>query len=82
MPTFDQSDDLEKAEFRGVSLSGARFVESNLSGVVMSGWTSLARTSTPLGSSRRSSASRPRALPRWRSHEAAGWHRQSSARSG
>src|SRR4051794_15168732 len=37
MATFSQSDDLRKAEFRGVNLSGARFVESNLSGVVMRG---------------------------------------------
>jgi hypothetical protein len=37
MPTFTQSDDLTKAEFRGVNLTGARFVESNLSGVVMRG---------------------------------------------
>jgi hypothetical protein len=37
MATFGQSDDLAKAEFRGVNLSGARFVESNLSGVVMRG---------------------------------------------
>jgi hypothetical protein len=37
MATFSQSDDLLKAEFRGVNLSGARFVESNLSGVVMRG---------------------------------------------
>ncbi len=37
MATFSQSDDLQKAEFRGVDLSGARFVESNLSGVVMRG---------------------------------------------
>jgi DinB superfamily/Pentapeptide repeats (8 copies) len=37
MATFSQSDDLKKAEFRGVNLSGARFVESNLSGVVMRG---------------------------------------------
>src|SRR4030095_16242849 len=37
MATYGQSDDLQKAECRGVSLSGARFVESNLSGVVMRG---------------------------------------------
>jgi hypothetical protein len=37
MATFSQSDDLLKAEFRGVNLSGARFVESDLSGVVMRG---------------------------------------------
>jgi hypothetical protein len=37
MATFKQSDDLQKAEFRGVDLSGARFVESDLSGVVMRG---------------------------------------------
>jgi hypothetical protein len=37
MATFTQSDDLQKAEFRGVNLTGARFVESNLSGVVMRG---------------------------------------------
>jgi hypothetical protein len=37
MATFSQSDDLQKAQFRGVNLSGARFVESNLSGVVMRG---------------------------------------------
>jgi hypothetical protein len=37
MATFSHSDDLEKAEFRGVNLSGARLVESNLSGVVMRG---------------------------------------------
>ena len=37
MATFSKSDDLQKAEFRGVNLSGARFVESNLSGVVMRG---------------------------------------------
>jgi DinB superfamily/Pentapeptide repeats (8 copies) len=37
MATFGPSDDLQKAEFRDVNLSGARFVESNLSGVVMRG---------------------------------------------
>ncbi|HEX6686447.1 MAG TPA: DinB family protein [Candidatus Limnocylindrales bacterium] len=37
MATFGQSDDLQKAVFREVNLSGARFVESNLSGVVMRG---------------------------------------------
>jgi hypothetical protein len=37
MATFSRSDDLKNAEFRGVNLSGARFVESNLSGVVMRG---------------------------------------------
>jgi hypothetical protein len=37
MATFGESDDLRKAEFRGVNLSGARFVESDLSGVVMRG---------------------------------------------
>jgi hypothetical protein len=37
MATFSHSDDLQKAEFRGVNLSGARFAESNLSGVVMRG---------------------------------------------
>ncbi|GAA1879532.1 DinB family protein [Asanoa iriomotensis] len=37
MKTFDRSDDLRKAEFRGVTLNGARFVESDLSGVVMRG---------------------------------------------
>ena len=37
MATFSESDDLLKAEFRGVNLSGARFVESDLSGVVMRG---------------------------------------------
>ncbi len=37
MATFSQADDLQKAEFRGVNLSGARFVESDLSGVVMRG---------------------------------------------
>jgi hypothetical protein len=37
MATFSQSDDLRNAEFRGANLSGARFVESNLSGVVMRG---------------------------------------------
>jgi hypothetical protein len=35
--TFGPSDDLQKAVFRDVNLSGARFVESNLSGVVMRG---------------------------------------------
>jgi hypothetical protein len=37
MATFSQSDDLQKAEFRGANLSGARFAESNLSGVVLRG---------------------------------------------
>jgi hypothetical protein len=37
MATFSQSDDLRNAEFRGANLSGARFVDSNLSGVVMRG---------------------------------------------
>jgi hypothetical protein len=37
MTTFSHTDDLQKAEFRGVNLSGARFVESDLSGVVMRG---------------------------------------------
>jgi hypothetical protein len=37
MATFSQSDDLQNAEFRGVNLSGARFLESDLSGVVMRG---------------------------------------------
>ncbi|MEV6969105.1 DinB family protein [Hamadaea sp. NPDC051192] len=37
MATFGPSDDLQKAVFRGVNLSGARFVESDLSGVVMRG---------------------------------------------
>src|SRR4051794_36573950 len=37
MATFSSADDLQKAEFRGVNLSGARFVESDLSGVVMRG---------------------------------------------
>jgi hypothetical protein len=37
MATFSQSDDLRKAGFRGVNLRGARFVESDLSGVVMRG---------------------------------------------
>ncbi|WP_246577573.1 DinB family protein [Actinospica durhamensis] len=37
MATFSQSDDLRKAEFRGVNLRGARFSESDLSGVVMRG---------------------------------------------
>jgi DinB superfamily/Pentapeptide repeats (8 copies) len=35
--TFKQSDELEGAEFVGVNLRGARFVESDLSGVVMRG---------------------------------------------
>lgn len=37
MAAFSQSDDLRKAEFRGANLSGARFIESDLSGVVMRG---------------------------------------------
>ena len=37
MATFGRSDDLQGAEFVGVSLRGARFVESDLSGVVMRG---------------------------------------------
>src|SRR4051812_17250309 len=37
MATFSQSDDLQNAEFRGANLSGARFVECDLSGVVMRG---------------------------------------------
>jgi hypothetical protein len=37
MATFSHSDDLQKALFRGVNLSGARFEESDLSGVVMRG---------------------------------------------
>jgi hypothetical protein len=37
MTTFTESDELQGAEFRGVNLRGARFVESDLSGVVMRG---------------------------------------------
>ncbi|GIF77860.1 DinB family protein [Asanoa siamensis] len=37
MANFGESDDLVSAEFRGVDLSGARFVESDLSRVVMRG---------------------------------------------
>lgn len=37
MAIFNQSDDLRNAEFRGVNLSGGRFIESDLSGVVMRG---------------------------------------------
>ncbi len=37
MATFNQSDDLQGAEFVGANLLGARFVESDLSGVVMRG---------------------------------------------
>ncbi|GAA1833729.1 hypothetical protein GCM10009682_60190 [Luedemannella flava] len=37
MATFSQSDDLRNAEFRDVNLRGARFVECDLSGVVMRG---------------------------------------------
>ena len=37
MVIFSQSDELRKAEFRGVNLSGARFTESYLTGVVMRG---------------------------------------------
>jgi uncharacterized protein YjbI with pentapeptide repeats len=33
MTTFTQSDDLQAAEFLGVSLRGARFVRADLSGV-------------------------------------------------
>ena len=35
--TFTRSDDLQAAEFVGANLRGARFVESDLSGVVMRG---------------------------------------------
>ncbi|NIK55240.1 DinB family protein [Kribbella shirazensis] len=37
MARFGESDDLKGAEFVGVNLRGARFVESDLSGVVMRG---------------------------------------------
>jgi hypothetical protein len=37
MATFGRSDELENALFRGANLRGARFVESDLSGVVMRG---------------------------------------------
>lgn len=37
MATFGKSDDLQKAEFRGVNLTGARFAESVLNDVVMRG---------------------------------------------
>lgn len=37
MPTFSRSDDLQGAVFHGVNLRGARFSESDLSGVVMRG---------------------------------------------
>ena len=37
MATFTRSDELEGAEFVGANLRGARFVESDLSGVVMRG---------------------------------------------
>jgi uncharacterized protein YjbI with pentapeptide repeats len=37
MTTFTRSDDLQGAEFVGADLSRARFVESDLSGVVMRG---------------------------------------------
>ncbi|WP_350279745.1 DinB family protein [Kribbella sp. HUAS MG21] len=37
MAKFGESDDLKEAEFVGVNLGGARFVESDLSGVVMRG---------------------------------------------
>jgi len=37
MATFGPSDDLRDARFRGVNLGGARFVECDLSGVVMRG---------------------------------------------
>ncbi|MBF4768277.1 DinB family protein [Nocardioides agariphilus] len=37
MPTFTGDDDLQGAEFRGANLSGARFVESDLTGVIMRG---------------------------------------------
>ena len=35
MATFTRSDDLQGAQFRGVSLRGSRFVDSDLSGIVM-----------------------------------------------
>ena len=37
MTTFTRADDLQDAEFRGARLRGARFVECDLSGVVMRG---------------------------------------------
>lgn len=37
MTTLSQSDDLRKAQLRGANLGGARFIESDLSGVVMRG---------------------------------------------
>jgi hypothetical protein len=37
MATFTRSDELREAEFVGTDLSGARFVQANLSGVVMRG---------------------------------------------
>ena len=37
MVSFSRSDDLAGAEFVGVNLRGARFVESDLSGVVIRG---------------------------------------------
>ena len=37
MASFSRSDDLQGAEFVGANLRGARFVESDLSGVVMRG---------------------------------------------
>jgi hypothetical protein len=37
MTTFTRSDELQGAEFRGVNLRGARFIESDLSGVVVRG---------------------------------------------
>jgi len=37
MPTFTRSDDLRRAEFRGADLHRARFVECDLSGVVIRG---------------------------------------------
>jgi hypothetical protein len=37
MTIFTRSDDLQGAQFRGVNLRGARFVEADLSGVVMRG---------------------------------------------
>lgn len=37
MVTFNRSDELREAEFAGTDLTGARFVEAGLSGVVMRG---------------------------------------------
>jgi uncharacterized protein YjbI with pentapeptide repeats len=37
MVTFKRSDELREAEFAGTDLTGARFVEADLSGVVMRG---------------------------------------------